>query len=69
MSAALYEKFRKIVKTFSGPTDLYRKGHDFLGHSLYKGQQIFFTIMTSWVSKDYVLVSELNVHSKDINLH
>jgi hypothetical protein len=52
---------KKIV----GPSDFFIIGDNFLGHALYKGQKTFFTIWTSWVSKD----AKLYIDFKNINLH
>jgi hypothetical protein len=31
----------KIVNKISGSIDLYRRGHDFLGHTIYRAQKFF----------------------------
>jgi hypothetical protein len=35
------KKVWKIAKTSSGQFDLYRTGHDFLGHAIFKGHKNF----------------------------
>jgi hypothetical protein len=52
-------------KYFFWSTGLKRRGHDILGHALYGGKKIFFTMWDLWVSKD----AELNVDFKNINLY
>jgi hypothetical protein len=45
--------------------DLYRKGHAFPGHALYRGQTLFFLkIWGLWVTND----AEFDVDFKNINL-
>jgi hypothetical protein len=57
-------KVPKKAKKIFCPSDLFIIGHGFLGHALYKGKKnFFFTIWTSWVSKD----AEFYVDLKNIN--
>jgi hypothetical protein len=59
------KKYGKHNKKASGSSDLLRKGHAFLGQTLYKGPNIFFfKIWVLWVSK----VAELNVYFKKYKL-
>ncbi len=48
-------KVRKMAKKEFPSIDLLRVAPDLIGHSLYKGQKIFFTMRTYWVSKDAVI--------------
>jgi hypothetical protein len=60
----LLVKTWKIQKRFFRSIDLYRRGHYILGHALYRGQKICFTMWAWWVSKD----TEFYVDFKNINL-
>jgi hypothetical protein len=57
-------KVTKINEKVFWPSDHFIVGQNVLGHALYRGQNIFFTIWTSWISKD----AEFYVDFKNINL-
>jgi hypothetical protein len=41
-----------MAKTFIGSIDLYRSGHDILGHALFTGPKFLFTMWALWVTKE-----------------